>query len=548
MTSSMPHRAHTRPARRNRDSGNLLAAITTEVDAVSGYLEDAAHYPGGHATAVAHPRSEGDVAALVQDTHHPLLPVGAQSSLTGGATPMGEAVVATDHLDRVITVSSSQITIQAGVPLHVLQSELAQRGAFYPPVPTYDGAVAGGVIATNAAGPATFKYGSTRDWVRAITVVLADGQVLDLERGQTVAHPGGYFELADGDRVTRIPVPSYHMPDVAKRSAGYFAKPGMDLIDLFIGSEGTLGIVTEASFAVMPRRPRVCLVWIPTPNERHALDLVATLRREAQATWGTRDPRGIDVAAVEHLDRRSLEILREDGADRLHEVPLPADTAMALLIHIELPDDSVWTNEDAYGQIACALNARAPDTPLVRLCRLVAQAGLLDRAEIALPDDGRRRAQLLAIREAVPAAVNRRISAAQRPSPTVQKTAADMIVRFEQFEESLGLFRHAFERRELDYAIWGHISDSNVHPNVIPRGPDDVERGQAAILECGLAIIQWGGCPLAEHRVGRNQIKQTLLRELYGDTGVEQMRQVKRAVDPRWRLAPGVLFPAPRFI
>ena len=129
------------------------------------------------------------------------------------------------------------------------------------PVPTYDGAVAGGVIATNAAGAATFEYGSTREWVRAITVVLADGSVLDLERGRTTAHSDGYFELVRGNHTTRIPVPSYHMPDVAKRAVGYFASPDMDLIDLFVGSEGTLGIVTEASFIVMPRRPNLCLAW-----------------------------------------------------------------------------------------------------------------------------------------------------------------------------------------------------------------------------------------------------------------------------------------------
>ena len=536
----MPHRVHTRPARLDPES---VAAITTDADVVGTFLEDAAHFPGGHARAVAHPRSEGAVAALVRETH-PVLPVGAQSSLTGGATPRGETVVATDLLDRVIAVSRSEITVQAGVPLHVLQRELAPHGAFYPPVPTYDGAVAGGVIATNAAGAATFKYGSTRDWVRAITVVLADGSVLDLERGQTTAHLDGYFELVHGDLTTRIPVPSYHMPDVAKRSAGYFARPGMDLIDLFIGSEGTLGIVTEARFAVVPRRPNLCLVWILATDERQALDLVATLRREAHTTWRTRDPRGIDVAGVEHLDRRSLEILREDGADRTHDLPLPADAAMALLAQVELPDDAVPSSEDAYVQVASALGAGAPDTPLVRLCRLVAHTGLLDHTEIVLPGDRRRQAQLLAIREAVPEVVNRRIRAAQQTSPTIQKTAADMIVQFEQFEQCLQLFREAFGRRQLDYAIWGHISDGNVHPNVVPRRPTDVEQGQAAILECGRAIIRLGGCPLAEHGVGRNRVKQALLRELYGAAGVEQMRGVKRAVDPHWRLAPGVLFPA----
>ena len=124
------------------------------------------------------------------------------------------------------------------------------------------------------------------------------------------------------------------------------------------------------------------------------------------------------------------------------------------------------------------------------------------------------------------------------------KTAADMIVPYPRFADSLSLFRDAFESRGLDYAIWGHLSDANLHPNVIPRSAADVRLGQDAILACGREVIRWGGCPLAEHGVGRNPVKQALLRRLYGEKGIEQMRAVKRALDPAGKLAPGVLFPA----
>ncbi|MBI4161275.1 MAG: FAD-binding oxidoreductase, partial [Acidobacteria bacterium] len=92
--------------------------------------------------------------------------------------------------------------------------------------------------------------------------------------------------------------------------------------------------------------------------------------------------------------------------------------------------------------------------------------------------------------------------------------------------------------------IWGHLSDGNLHPNLLPRGPEDVPPAEAAILEFGAEVTRLGGCPLAEHGVGRDPIKQELLRRLYGAEGVEQMRRVKRALDPESRLAPGVLFPA----
>src|SRR5581483_7754437 len=107
----------------------------------------------------------------------------------------------------------------------------------------------------------------------------------------------------------------------------------------------------------------------------------------------------------------------------------------------------------------------------------------------------------------------------------------------------LDMYDAEFRRRGLDAAVWGHISDGNVHPNVIPRSMADVESGKEAILEFGRAAIRLGGSPLAEHGVGRNPIKQQLLRLLYGDEGIEQMRAVKRALDPGNKFAPGVLFP-----
>jgi D-lactate dehydrogenase (cytochrome) len=153
-------------------------------------------------------------------------------------------------------------------------------------------------------------------------------------------------------------------------------------------------------------------------------------------------------------------------------------------------------------------------------------------------------AQLVAFREEVPAAVNRRIGRAKQTiDPRIEKTAADAIVPFDRLEELLQLYERAFERRGLDAAIWGHVSDGNVHPNVLARSFADVEAGRAAVLEVGREVIRLGGSPLAEHGVGRNAVKQQLLEEMYGLQGIDEMRAVKRALDPRWTLAPGVLFP-----
>jgi D-lactate dehydrogenase (cytochrome) len=287
--------------------------------------------------------------------------------------------------------------------------------------------------------------------------------------------------------------------------------------------------------------PNVGLALIPCRRETQALALVRSLRDAAMLTWQTRDPAGIDCCAIEHMDRRSIEIVREDGVDRRRNVTLPEQTEVLLLVQLEVGADLDASR--AFDQIEDALSANAADSGLTRFCRLLDDVGLLAVTELALPHDRRRADDLIAIREAVPAGVNQRVAAAKRTiDPAIEKTAADMIVPFERSSEMLALYRRGFESRGLDYAIWGHLSDGNVHPNVIPRALEDVASGKAAILEFGREVARLGGCPLAEHGVGRNPTKQALLRQLYGARGIDEMRAVKRVLDPEGKLAPGVIF------
>ena len=486
---------------------------------VSAFLSDAAHIPGGHAAGVTFPRSEADVAAAVLAASR-VLAVGAQSSLTGGATPRGDLVLSTRALTSIGPPSGGLVRAGAGVPLVELQRHLARDGLYYPPVPTYEGASVGGTIATNAAGAATFKYGSTRAWVEALTVVLANGMVLDVARGGVVAGDVGWMRIPiEGGATIDVPVPHYVMPDVPKLSAGYFARPGMDLIDLFVGSEGTLGVIVAATLRVIPR-PRRCVALLACREDSQATAVTAALRREAHQAWQGRGP--LDVAAVEYMDARSLHAV-PDGMFARAGIARPAAGTVFLLLQIETGADE--------------------GSALDRLAAVLTAHGVAADPWVAGPDDERGAARLFELREAVPASVNALVAAAQaHVHPGIHKTAGDMIVPFEHLDESIALYRRAFETRGLDYAIWGHASDGNLHPNVLPRSLDDVRRGSEAIREMARAVIAMGGAPLAEHGVGRSALKQELLRALYGDAGIDGMRAVKRTLDPAWKLAPGVLF------
>jgi D-lactate dehydrogenase (cytochrome) len=203
-------------------------------DKIAPYLEDSAHTPGGHARSVVLAADEGQVAEVLRSSDR-VLCAGAQSSLTGGATPQGGVVLSLSRMTRVLEWCAAAVRVEAGLTLAELEVELRRRDLYYPPVPTYDGATIGGTVACNAAGAATFKYGSTRQWVQAITVVLAGGDVLEIRRGECRADGDGVFDIALGaGRRARFVTPSYRMPPVPKRSLGYHAEPRMDLIDLFI--------------------------------------------------------------------------------------------------------------------------------------------------------------------------------------------------------------------------------------------------------------------------------------------------------------------------
>jgi D-lactate dehydrogenase (cytochrome) len=529
------HRIRTRPVQ-----GDVRAPALQRGEDIATFLQDAARTPGGHAPLLAVPENEGQIAWVLREAPA-VLPIGAQSSLTGGATPFGEWLLATTRLSGIGAIDADRVWVGAGVALTTLEDALRDERLFYPPAPTFRGACVGGMVATNAAGAVTFKYGTTRSWVRALTVVLASGEALDVERGQCRAHKGGYFEIErlDGES-TRVPLPTYRLPDVPKCSAGYYAESEMDLVDLFIGSEGTLGVITSVALGLAPEPTRFW-AFSQLPDEGSALRLVDTLRSAARATWAAHDPLGVDVAAIESLDARCLALLREDGQDRAQQVRLDPAAGTALLVELELPQGT--TAEVARAQLASA-HESGSDGPLVRLVRILEAAGAVDDLELALPGDLRRARQFFALREAVPEAVNRRVGDVQRTlDARVHKTAGDMIVPFAALPAMLARYREAFSSRALDHAIWGHISDGNLHANVIPRSYADVEQGYAALRELGQEALRLGGCPLSEHGVGRNPLKQAFLRELYGDEGLQAMRRVKDALDPLGKLSPGVLFP-----
>ncbi|MCS7083320.1 MAG: FAD-binding oxidoreductase [Bacteroidota bacterium] len=530
--------------------------LVRDPDRIGAYLADASGFGPAWALGLVRPASEAEVAAFLRGTLQkpvpgsrrlpvPVLPQAGRSSLTGGAVPQGEVILSVERLSAIgrlerVSATEARLFVEPGVRLRQLQEHLAERGWYYPPVPTYQEACLGGTAATNAGGAATFKYGSTRDWIEGLRVILYNGDLLELWRGQAVARPGQRFEitLSCGSRL-EVPVPTYQTPPLKKISAGYYGSDPLDLVDLFIGSEGTLGVITGLVVRVVSLPPSVLTGLLFLRSTAQAFRLSASLRDLALKTRS--GEAGADVRAIELLDAACLKLLRPQSERWRLRVPSWAQAAV--LVEAEL-SESLHTEElaERYGRwLAGTLGDR---DPLGRLWDVIVAAGAdVEAAEWALSDDPVRSAELVAFREAAPQTVNELLGRRRAQDPEVRKIGGDLIVPVAELEDCYRACQRAFARRGLEAAIWGHVSDGNLHPNGLPRTAAEVRLGYEALLELGDWVRARGGCPLSEHGVGRNPVKQALLARFWGPDALAQMWAVKRALDPFERLAPGVLLP-----
>src|SRR3954468_8779592 len=232
----------------------------TNPDEIQSYLTDSSYIPAGTADEVVFPENADEVAAVLSRASQERTSVtvsGAGTGTVGGRVPHDGIVIATDKLDqlKLITRDNGRCFAMAGagVVLRDLQRAADDAGLLYPPDPTERGCFIGGNIATNASGARTFKYGPTRNYVERLQVVLATGDVLNLRRAELRAQGQAVTIPLPSGRVLEATLPGYEMPRVRKHATGYFVERDMDVLDLFIGSEGTLGVVTEVEVRLLPK-------------------------------------------------------------------------------------------------------------------------------------------------------------------------------------------------------------------------------------------------------------------------------------------------------
>jgi FAD/FMN-containing dehydrogenase len=389
--------------------------------------------------------------------------------------PLGGALLLLEKLNR-LEIRPGSAVAGPGVILAELHAAAARTGQFYPPDPTETSAAVGGTIATNASGARSFRYGDTRRHVLRLRVALMDGRVLDVRPGDAV----------DFD------VPAIPIPSTTKHTGGYRLQPGMDWIDLFVGSEGTLGVLLEAELRLLASPAEFLAGVVFFPDDDSAVAAVESWRGATQARM------------LEYFDRPSLDLLRG---------PFPETPAAgaAILFEEEEADIDRWHD------------------------RLIAAGALIETSWFATTPADRERFRRF--RHALPELVN---STVRRNG--FLKLGSDYAVPIARNREMLGEYRLRLEQEFPGvYVIFGHIGDAHLHVNILPSSESEFSRGQELMLEFARHAVALGGTVSAEHGLGKR--KAHLLGLQYTAGQIDAMKQVKRRLDPQWLLGRGTLFP-----
>ncbi len=509
------------------------------------YLRDESRKTGT-AQSISFPETEEEVRAILRAVCGRKLPVtiqGSRTGLAGAAVPPGGHILNLSRMNRVLGMEQAGdrflLRVQPGLILSQLRKGLEERSfstqgwspeerqvytrfcrapeQFFPTDPTETSASLGGMAACNASGARSFRYGAARNHIRGLRMVLADGDVLALSRGQFTAQGRKLRLTTLGGRRLEMLLPTYRMPET-KNASGYYAADDMDAVDFLVGSDGTLGAITELTLELLPLPPVIWGVSCFFAREEQAVAFVRKAREHVAF-----------LAALEYFDRGALDILRREKEQ---------STAFAGLPRLPEPEKA---GACVYAEFHCEAEDEALEA-LYHLGRVLEEAGGSEE-ETWVARTPLDREQLQFFRHAVPESVNRWIDERRRTEPSLTKLAADMSVPDDCLEQVVALYREGLARYGLESAIWGHIGNNHLHVNILPRNREDYQKGKELYRQWAGQITRMGGAVSAEHGVGK--LKAEYLEVMYGPAHIREMIRAKEAFDPDFLLGRGNLFPPP---
>lgn len=486
--------------------------VKSNPDEFENYLVDASNFKG-NCEAVYFPESIDELVSLVKEANNnktKITVAGNRTGLIGACIPQNGIVIATDKLNRILEINQKKFyaLVEPAVLLSDFQKELKQQNLFYPPDPTETNCYIGGTVGTNASGAKTFKYGPTRNYVIGLQVVLPDGEVIDLGRGNQKSNGYELTLTTQSGKNIYLKIPVYTFPDV-KNASGYFVKKDMDAVDLFIGSEGTLGIITKIKLKLLPQPEDTISCVLFFDNETDALNFLEEARDISYQNKKDNITENINALALEFFDERALKFLTKDFS------AIPYNSKAA-----------IWFEQESDKQIFDNL--------------LNAWNGLMQKHNVneetawfAFNDTDKEK--IKDFRHAISWKVNEHVA-----QNNFRKLGTDVAVPDKVFREFYFTLQNWAKQSTLDFVAYGHFGNSHIHLNFLPKNDEEFNEGKKLYGQICEEAVRLGGTVSAEHGIGK--AKRDYLLMMYGGDNIRKMAVLKKSLDPNLILGIGNIF------
>ena len=516
---------------------------------LESYLSDESGLGPGQAQIVFIPTTEKQLADFLREMNSRKLGVtisGGRTGIVGGAVPRGGALLSLDGMKSIVGIRWDEgsgewrVTAEPGVRLKEFQERIElkdlrkntngssesdwkdlpkflsdPRQYFYPPDPTEDSASLGGMVATDASGARTYHFGRTRKHIRALRIALASGDVIQIRRGEHIVDSSRIFRIRSlngGERTVQMP--SYELPQV-KSAVGYFSQKKMDLIDLFIGSEGTLGVITliEVALTAKPENTAMFLAYFQSSDD--AIGFVIKLRSLEETE------RYLTVDSLEYFDPNCMSLFRRLKREGEVGAGIPFSETMS---------GAAVLCEFSYHDLPSAL--KFIEKPLAEFGSSLERAvgGTDQQSKI-----GFRR-----LRHAVPEAINKIVSQRKMFISGMHKVGTDAAVSDEKLLPMMNSYNTLLNATNLENYVFGHIAENHLHVNILPRTSEELVEAESLAEKLAQVAVKLGGTVSAEHGIGK--MKRGLLNVMFKEAEIDQMLATKRALDPNLILCPGNVF------
>ena len=462
---------------------------------------------------------------------------GARTGLAAGAVPHGGHILNTSRMNRYLGLRRDEqgqflLRVEPGVVLSELRKQLSKKvlptagwdqasleayeefqespEQFFPTDPTEASACLGGMAACNASGARSYAYGPMRPHITGLHVALADGDLLELQRGEAFAQDRHLSLVTAAGRTLELDLPGYTMPET-KNASGYFVADDMDAIDLFIGACGTLGVITELEIALQAAPSVVWGVSCFFDSEDKAVSFTDSVR-----------PVLSHAAAIEYFDAGALDILRRQREQSTACLAAGARRRGKVCVYVELDcDDEAQATEELYHLDGCwSLRAAATMRHGSPAPKSIASAS------------GSSATRCLRASTCLSTSAAARIPLSPSWARTCRCNAC--------LADVMALYRRTLAESGLESAAWGHIGNNHLHVNILPRDAQDYRRGGELFAQWASEVTAMGGAVSAEHGVGK--IKAGFLETMYGHEAMVESARLKLQLDPAGQLGRGNLF------